>query len=78
MTTLGRSNMLDNLDLQLQYHWLQFPHERLPAVLALNELVLQLATRHCEGRLVSLLEGGYDLEATADSVAAHLSALLAA
>ena len=25
MATLGRSNMLDNLDLQLQYHWLQFP-----------------------------------------------------
>ena len=43
----------------------------------LTELVLQLATRHCEGRLVSLLEGGYDLEATAASVAAHLSALLA-
>ena len=36
MATLGRSNVLDNLDLQLQYHWLQFPHERLPAVLALN------------------------------------------
>jgi len=44
----------------------------------LTELVLQLATRHCEGRLVSLLEGGYDLEGTAASVAAHLSALLAA
>ena len=44
----------------------------------LTELVLQLATRHCEGHLVSLLEGGYDLEATAASVAAHLSALLAA
>ena len=44
----------------------------------LTELVLQLATRHCAGRLVSLLEGGYDLEATAASVAAHLSALLAA
>ena len=43
----------------------------------LTELVLQLATRHCEGRLVSLLEGGYDLEGTATSVAAHLSALLA-
>lgn len=44
----------------------------------LTELVLQLATRHCEGRLVSLLEGGYDLEATAASAAAHLSALLSA
>ena len=36
MATLGRSNVLDNLDLQLQYHWLQFSHERLPAVVALN------------------------------------------
>ena len=44
----------------------------------LTELVLQLATRHCEGRLVSLLEGGYDLEATAASAAAHLSTLLSA
>ncbi len=44
----------------------------------LTELVLQLAAHHCEGRLVSLLEGGYDLEATAASVAAHLSALLSA
>ena len=44
----------------------------------LTELVLQLATRHCEGRLVSLLEGGYDLEATAASAATHLSTLLSA
>ena len=36
MATLGRSNVLDNLDLQLQYHWLQFSHERLPAVVGLN------------------------------------------
>ena len=36
MATLGRSNMLDNLDLQLQYHWLQFLHERSPAVLGLE------------------------------------------
>ena len=44
----------------------------------LTKLVLQLAIRHCEGRLVSLLEGGYDLEATAASAAAHLRALLSA
>lgn len=44
----------------------------------LTKLVLQLATRHCAGRLVSLLEGGYDLEATAASAAAHLRALLSA
>lgn len=33
------------------------------------------ATRHCGGRLVSLLEGGYNLTALADSVEAHLTVL---
>ena len=44
----------------------------------LTELVLDLSTRHCQGRLVSLLEGGYDLEATAAAVTAHIKALLGA
>jgi acetoin utilization deacetylase AcuC-like enzyme len=35
-----------------------------------------IADRHAGGRLVSVLEGGYDLEALADSVAAHVEALL--
>ncbi len=35
-----------------------------------------IAERHCRGRLVSLLEGGYDLEALAHSVAAHVRALM--
>ena len=34
-----------------------------------------LADRHCGGRVVSLLEGGYDLEALASSVATHVRAL---
>ena len=34
-----------------------------------------LARNLCKGRLVSLLEGGYDLEATASSVVAHLRVL---
>ncbi len=34
-----------------------------------------LADELCAGRLVSVLEGGYDLGALADSVAAHLEAL---
>ena len=34
-----------------------------------------VADRHAGGRVVSFLEGGYDLEALADSVAAHLEAL---
>jgi acetoin utilization deacetylase AcuC-like enzyme len=36
-----------------------------------------LANRHCSGRLVSLLEGGYHLTSTALSIEAHLQALLA-
>ena len=39
-----------------------------------GELVA-LARRHAEGRVISLLEGGYDLEALAASTAAHVSAL---
>lgn len=34
-----------------------------------------IADRHCEGRIVSVLEGGYNLEALTSSVAAHLAAL---
>jgi acetoin utilization deacetylase AcuC-like enzyme len=37
-----------------------------------------IADRHAEGRVVSLLEGGYDLDALARSVAAHLRTLMAA
>jgi acetoin utilization deacetylase AcuC-like enzyme len=35
------------------------------------------AARHTEGRIVSLLEGGYDLDALAASAAAHVRTLLA-
>ncbi|MCC7272563.1 MAG: histone deacetylase family protein [Alphaproteobacteria bacterium] len=38
----------------------------------------ELAGRHCAGRVVSALEGGYDLEALADSAAAHVAALMRA
>ena len=33
------------------------------------------AERHCGGKILSLLEGGYDLDALADSVEAHVGAL---
>jgi acetoin utilization deacetylase AcuC-like enzyme len=36
----------------------------------------RVADRHCGGRLVSLLEGGYDLDALALSTAAHVRALM--
>lgn len=35
-----------------------------------------LAGRHCDGRVVSTLEGGYDLSALASSVAAHVRVLM--
>jgi acetoin utilization deacetylase AcuC-like enzyme len=44
----------------------------------LTQQVLDVAKTHCEGRLVSCLEGGYNLEVLAESVQAHLEELLAA
>ena len=35
----------------------------------------QIAEKHCEGRVVSVLEGGYDLEALASSVKVHVETL---
>jgi len=43
-----------------------------------TERLLDMAVRHCEGRLISLLEGGYDLEALASAARAHVGVLLAA
>lgn len=40
--------------------------------------VCDIARRRCEGRVVSTLEGGYDLEALAASAAAHVRALMEA
>ncbi len=35
-----------------------------------------VAARHCDGRIVSILEGGYNLSALAESVEQHLKALI--
>ena len=43
-----------------------------------TEQLLACAGRHAEGRLVSALEGGYDLSALAASAAAHVRALMEA
>ena len=40
-----------------------------------TDLIVAAARQHCEGRIISTLEGGYNLEALARSVAAHLQAL---
>jgi acetoin utilization deacetylase AcuC-like enzyme len=44
----------------------------------LTRLVVQVADTHAQGRLVSCLEGGYNVVALAESVRAHLETLLAA
>ena len=38
--------------------------------------IMEVADRHAGGRIVSLLEGGYDLQALGNSVAAHVTALM--
>ena len=43
-----------------------------------TEKVCAIAKARCAGRVVSTLEGGYDLKALADSAAAHVKALMAA
>ncbi len=43
----------------------------------ITEQVMAVAARHAEGRIVSVLEGGYDLNSLGRSVAAHIKALAA-
>jgi acetoin utilization deacetylase AcuC-like enzyme len=38
--------------------------------------LVSIADRHCDGKIVSVLEGGYNLEALRSSAEAHLRALL--
>jgi acetoin utilization deacetylase AcuC-like enzyme len=40
-----------------------------------TELIADVAARHAGGRIVSVLEGGYDLDALARSVDAHVQVL---
>ena len=41
-----------------------------------TQKIMDVADRHAGGRVVSLLEGGYDLQALANSAAAHVTALM--
>ncbi len=43
---------------------------------AMTRIVMDVAARHASGRVVSLLEGGYALDALARSVAAHVRTLM--
>ncbi|MDG1896857.1 MAG: histone deacetylase [Fuerstiella sp.] len=42
----------------------------------LTKLVMQVAATHAEGRLVSMLEGGYNVERLADCVELHIQTLI--
>lgn len=42
----------------------------------ITEQVARIARKHCEGRIVSVLEGGYNLEVLAECVPAHVNALI--
>ncbi|MDF1856340.1 histone deacetylase family protein [Pseudooceanicola sp.] len=44
----------------------------------ITEAICELAAEVCNGRVVSCLEGGYDLDALANSAAVHVDALIAA
>ena len=41
----------------------------------LTSRIVESAERHCAGRVLSLLEGGYDMEGLAASVATHVAAM---
>ena len=43
---------------------------------SLTRLVKGIAAQHCHGRLVSVLEGGYNRDSLAASVAAHVRTLM--
>ncbi|MGD9670480.1 MAG: histone deacetylase family protein [Hyphomicrobiaceae bacterium] len=44
----------------------------------ITEELVAFADKHCQGRVVSMLEGGYDLKALARSVGVHVKTLMAA
>lgn len=41
-----------------------------------TERLTEVADKHCAGRIVSLLEGGYNIEGLVESAAAHVAALM--
>ena len=47
-----------------------------PVYAWVTQKLMDIANRHAKGRLVSVLEGGYDLEGLSQSVAAHVRTLM--
>ncbi len=46
------------------------------AYVTITKMLMQLADKTCDGRIVSLLEGGYYLQGIASAVTAHVKALM--
>lgn len=44
----------------------------------ITEKLMDAAVRHCNGKIVSILEGGYDLDGLSSSVGAHVTTLMGA
>ena len=42
----------------------------------MTQKIMEVADKTAEGRIVSVMEGGYDLEGLSQSAAAHVSALM--
>jgi len=42
----------------------------------LTQIVVELSNQYCNGRIISLLEGGYHIEATAKSALLHVQTLM--
>ena len=42
----------------------------------ITKRILEISKKFCNGKVVSILEGGYDLRALADSTKRHVDALL--
>ena len=38
-------------------------------------MTMALADKHCQGRIISMLEGGYNLQGNADATLAHVETL---
>lgn len=46
------------------------------AYVTMTKIVMRIAQQYCDGRVVSLLEGGYNLQGIANAVTAHINTLL--
>lgn len=46
------------------------------AYITMTNIVMQIANKYCDGRLVSTLEGGYNLQGITDAVTVHMKTLL--